>query len=225
MESIHKVVPRHLCGKFFATQSTALVTKTKKAHANCENKFNHLMNSHMQIFTINAEESNVYNFSGMEVPKNVTKILSLGPKFSLVNTPKEIPYFKIIADFEGIIESTENRQSREELRCKLSNILMNHSYKQKNITADNEIKYMQKLYNETKDFLQDMKRNEKELTIINADKGNKTVILQKEQSEKMVTELISDESTYEKLESDPTIVIEKLVNDTVQDFYNKKWID
>jgi hypothetical protein len=41
----------------------------------------------------------------------------------------------------------------------------------------------------------------------------------------MVAELINDESTYEKLESDPTMVIEKLVNDTVQDFYNKKWID
>jgi hypothetical protein len=80
MDDILKSVPKHKCGKFFATQSASLETKTKTATSKCEKKFKDLMDHHMQVFTMNTEESNVYNFSETEIPKNVNKNLELRSK-------------------------------------------------------------------------------------------------------------------------------------------------
>ena len=57
--------------------------------------------------------------------------------------------------------------------------------------------------------------------IMKADKGNATVIMEKEDYENKIMTLLRDESTYKKLSRDPTATIQKKNNDIVRKMHEK----
>jgi hypothetical protein len=228
MDKILNRIPRHVCGKFFATQSKSLENLTNVARRNVQGKFDRLISEQLASYQGNMDEDsskNVINLTGTQIPKEIEKFLGLGPKFSVTNKSSEIPYFKIIADSEAIINSLENSALREEFRFKISNIITNHSYKQKNVTSNAETIHLQNVYDETKDYIRTMKKDGNELMIINSDKGNKTVVMLKSQYDRLVSELLEDTTTYEKMDYDPTRQIEKRINDAIEDIHKRGRID
>jgi hypothetical protein len=104
-------------------------------------------------------------------------------------------------------------------------MLTNYSYKQRNITSNAETTHLQHLYQETKDYLKSMKAENKELTVISADKENKTVIMYRSLYDKIVDDIVEDDMQYEELNGDLTMQIEKRVNDFVKELFEKKYID
>ncbi|XP_033226217.1 uncharacterized protein LOC117178827 [Belonocnema kinseyi] len=66
--------------------------------------------------------------------------------------------------------------------------------------------------------------NNPELMVLQADKGNRTIILHlAEYYEKMIN-LLSDTNTYEKLESDPTLKIQNELYELISNWHKQKFI-
>jgi hypothetical protein len=126
---------------------------------------------------------------------------------------------------EDICDSIEDKEKREELQHKMANILTNFTYKQNNITSNAHIKHLNHLYQETKSFLKEAKDNGAELVVIDADKGNKTVIMEKEQYESIVEDIIEDRTTYQKLRHDPTEEFQQKVNKFVDEMIKRGYIE
>uniref|UniRef100_A0A3B3IJH4 Uncharacterized protein n=1 Tax=Oryzias latipes TaxID=8090 RepID=A0A3B3IJH4_ORYLA len=68
-------------------------------------------------------------------------------------------------------------------------------------------------------------KNNREITILPADKGRTTVILDREQYEKQMDEILHDRNTYEVLKKDPTEAKKKKLKTILKQLQEEKKID
>lgn len=119
----------------------------------------------------------LYNYvTDLTLPPTVERILSLGPKFSLPLTLKDINIPDIISDVEECINSSCHSQTtKETIRGKGINILTNIYYEAKygNVLPQN--KELMKDITICKRFL----KQHPEIIVCKSDKGNSTVIMNK----------------------------------------------
>lgn len=210
-------------GNYFAAQSMALENLTQKSRANCNIKFNNIYNKSINniILAENSNtDNNLYNLTNEDIPKEVNKMLSLGPKFALPPKKNEIPFLHVISDLEDLAKSIDNKEKQNECRHKFSNIMTNFSYKSNNIKSHHNTIYLNNLYDETKSYL----KERKDMVIIEADKGNRTVIMYKSLYDKTIQKILEDNYTYEKVNYDPTKNIEEKANALVLELYKKNYI-
>ena len=104
----------------------------------------------------------------MEVP--IKKFLALGPKFALPVTKKDFSTVHLLADIESIV-SNINVENRNLIIAQNTNIITNFIHKDHNRSNKFNL-----LYNKTKRFIMDNPN----LYILRADKGNVTVIMNKD---------------------------------------------
>lgn len=145
-------------------------------------------------------------------------ILSLGNKFALPVDSRSFAPIPLIADIEqwvqNIMEETEKEQARARIATRISN------YK-RNIKNSEKEKFILYSYEEAKRFL---KKHENTIIVTTADKGNKTVVMYKDEYRKKMKELLNDKKTYKIIEADPT---EKLINknnNIITELYKNKFI-
>lgn len=155
------------------------------------------------------------NLTDVEIPEHVQYCLSLGPKFWLPVTPKNIKVASYLADVEDILSLIPTKQSNI-LRAKVTNILTNFLHN--NQPSDNSIL---KLVKNTKAFLKQYNN----ILILNADKGNVTVAMYKEKYLEKMYELLKDPHTYKQLDKDPTLSFERRNNSLVNELNNLGYID
>jgi len=122
------------------------------------------------------------------------RVLNLGLNFTPV--PRKIPYMDIAAAVEGVARKM-NHEEASELRGSVCSILKRARLPHPNLTK------------EERKALKDLKQ-ENGITILPADKGNATVVLDAEAYEQKVRNLLED-TIYEKVKKDPTQVTEKRV--------------
>lgn len=98
---------------------------------------------------------------------------------------------------------------KEIIRNKITNILTNFKNKINNShkTGKNKINYFLK---EAKSFL-----NQKSLYVLTADKSKKTVIMEKKEYNKKMTDLLNDSLTYKKETKDLTKNIQTKINNLI----------
>ncbi|XP_055681904.1 uncharacterized protein LOC129789276 [Lutzomyia longipalpis] len=153
-----------------------------------------------------------------EIPENVAKLLSLGPKFALP-TPK-VSVFHMIADVQMIVEDIEDGDKRDGIRARLVNIIQNGLTTPKTPSpVEKQIKNWMK---ETSAFIKEKGKN---LVITSADKGNKTVIMDRVEYDQKMAVLVGDTDTYEKIGSDPTEKYSRKNNSLVRVMLEEKVID
>lgn len=215
-----------ITGTFLSTQSKALETAIKNERKTCEEKFNAIYNESVNEMwkDEDGEEKNLYILTEKEIPKEVRKILSLGPKFALPLKNCEVPYMHIIAEVENLSKTFMNQQTQSQVRSKCVNLLTNFSHRHKNIKSNAEAVELNRLYDETKSFLKDCERKQEPLVVINADKGNRSVIMDQKLYLKTVEKILEDTATFKKLDGDPTEKIEDESNKLIDEMYNKKYI-
>ena len=125
--------------------------------------------------------------------------------------PKLPPKTEIIAGVEPALRKCQNTASAERARSIIASIITEHRPQQSNIST------------EERHAIQTLKRN-KDITILAADKGNATVILDTETYIEKAHALLN-QPPFQQVRKDPTRKNEKQVNDTLKRLANQGKID
>ncbi|XP_037028013.1 uncharacterized protein LOC119068513 [Bradysia coprophila] len=149
----------------------------------------------------NKQDKWLKNLTDKTLPKPVENILGLGQKFNLKVSNENTPTAKIIAGLEPMIHKLPQTAERIELRNKLCNILTNHKKaRTRKSTLDVVINEQ---FNITKEFI----TNNPDVIVLNADKGNVTVLLPKEQYVTKMGELLKDHKIKDTIIPDGYVLV------------------
>lgn len=154
----------------------------------------------------------VLNLSSVPLDDNATAVLSKGFNYSI--TTKTIPKEEIVSSLEAGIHCLPSIET-EEIRNTVATILKNSRPPKQNFTRT-ERETLKNLKNDTR------------ITILPADKGNATVVLNTEDYHQKVHELLED-NTYKSIRKNPTKSIERKIataikNSSIPDEQKKKLI-
>ena len=138
----------------------------------------------------------VLNISSNQLTDTERLALEKGMNFAV--TPRTIPLAEIVAGVEDGITSSSDEE-KIEIRSKVSEILRRAKPPPSNISK-NEIKALKNL------------SRDKTRLVIQSDKGNCTVVMDRSDYDSKVRSLLNDEKTYKVLKKDPTAKIERDLN-------------
>lgn len=100
-------------------------------------------------------------------------------------------------------------------RAKIANRITNYK-RNKNHTDREKL-----ILTETKKFL----KQHKDVIIIQADKGNKTVAMYKKEYEEKMEKLLDDKTTYKTIRNDPTTKLQRQNNTIISDLFKNNYIN
>ncbi|XP_044756970.1 uncharacterized protein LOC123315369 [Coccinella septempunctata] len=167
---------------------------------------------------VNKDSTRIVNLTQITLPGFVTKTLNLGPKYAMeIDREHEIPTFDIITQIECSIEELP-KEDQDNIRTNITHALNTHkkqlkSRKQKtNCIKSNFIK--------TKTFLKD----NNDLQVLKADKGNKIVIISKHEYDEKMLQLLDDTTTYKNTKKDMTVTMEKENNRIIKEWLQENFI-
>ncbi|CAG4932205.1 unnamed protein product [Parnassius apollo] len=124
-------------------------------------------------------------------------------------TPRKIPYEEIICSAEDcLFKNNIGKEDLEAIRQDISSLLRRCSKPKLNLPKD-EFTALNNL------------RNRPELTILRADKGDATVVMDASEYNFKIQLLLSDESTYKKVKTDPTTNTLKTTSDLIKKYSEK----
>ena len=144
----------------------------------------------------------VKNISDTQLPEHIQGYLALGPKFSLPISPKEVDIFRLISEIESIITCIPVGE-QDLVRSRATNLVTNFIHFNSYFQPPS-----QDLENETKRFL----KNHLNLIVTKSDKGNVTVIMNKNAYTQKSLELLKDTDPYKLINKDPTNLLETSCN-------------
>ena len=138
----------------------------------------------------------VVNLSGTKLSEAQTHVLQLGLNFAAAST--QIPTHHILAAVEKSLTKFTVGQANH-VRSKVIGVIKNHRPPKSTLSSE-ETKALKEL------------RNDQNLAISKADKGNTTVVMDKTDYDKRLLTMLEDNTTYQQLQRDPTPNTEKTVN-------------
>lgn len=161
----------------------------------------------------------VINLTNKEVPMEVIKLLSLGPKVSVSYDPVEAPIPKLIADVENFVRTLDkDTDQKDTIRNDVAYAASRYLRSKKHQTY--EMSLLKEMLVKTKKFL---KEND-DICFLAADKGKKSVIMLRSEYEQKVLQLLSDSSTYTLQNCDPTKKITAMITKHVKKLHEKEYI-
>ncbi|XP_072048801.1 uncharacterized protein [Amphiura filiformis] len=153
----------------------------------------------------------VKNLSSRPLSVVERDVLAKGLNYSVA--PDRIPHVELITATESAIKHNNlDTSTADELRTKISSCLVNAKVPNSNLNKEQQ---------EAVNSL----GKDKDIFILPADKGRCTVVLDKVDYDKKVSELLSDSKTYELLKRDPTSGYKKKVIDCLQQLEKSEVID
>lgn len=147
------------------------------------------------------------NLTSSEIPEEVTRILNMGPKFAY-NADEDKNILRVISDSESILKNFNDQKTKNELRKKISYMITNYRMRKKRNKTPIIEQQIIKDIKATKRF---KKENEEHLVFLEADKGNKTVIMKKAEYNEKMQNILDDQEKYKKL-GDDSIVFRRVEN-------------
>ncbi|XP_053699154.1 uncharacterized protein LOC128746132 [Sabethes cyaneus] len=158
----------------------------------------------------------IENTTNTPIPEFLERTLLLGPNFNIQHSTN-VPYIDVVSEIEKTVKHKENAN---EIRTEVTTAITNHiNYMLQPRHHDHE--WIAKDMAKSKKFL----KENPNLIITKADKGNKTVIITAEEYHDKMLELLSDNITYRKLKTDPSAKIHKSVNVFLDQWLDRKYID
>lgn len=174
--------------------------------------------------TINFNQSAVLNATTIQVPNETMHLLSLGPKFALPETTiQHVPLYHVMADVESILRTDRRKDVQDQNRCRITHAITNfiHGFNKSNKQHDPVVKFCTSATRATTRFL---KRNP-DICILSADKGNRTVIMYREEYNQKMRALINDDDTYVEVKRDPSPSIQLKNNSIVRRMKDLQLVD
>lgn len=167
-----------------------IFSKTRERH--CQ-KFSQYMTRQAQQQSESAPTTWVKNISNTQLNDAEIKLLSKGLNFGV--TPKSIPNKDFIASIE--MASSHLPENEAHMLCSHSAAILKAAKPPKSNISKEEQQAMETLNDKIK----------KDILILNADKGNCTVVMDKSQYDEKVKDLLHTDA-YKPINQDPTIKIE-----------------
>ncbi|XP_062701697.1 uncharacterized protein LOC134285243 [Aedes albopictus] len=211
---------------FFASQEIFFERQTTSNRQKTSNKFERLlatMIDHCSSRSPSLNEKAIHNATEITLPEKVELLLSLGPKFALPSTNvAEMPFYHLLADVESVIQTHQDADVQERTRCRVANNIQNFIHRQQHAGPmhPNE-RFLKEAERETRSFL----KQHPNLYVLKADKGNKTVIMHKQDYVARMDQLLADTNTYEKTQRDPTSAFQTKNNGIVRRLENLGLLD
>ena len=141
-------------------------------------KIQKLKQKKFENLKINYNEDWFVNKTNVEFPEECKWLLSLGEKFALPISKKTFSPIHVIADIEESIRTLKEDKEKETARAKIAGRISTFKRTQKPTSTD---KFILNIYQQTQQFLREHKEN---IIITSADKGNKTVVMYKDEYKK-----------------------------------------
>ena len=168
--------------------------------------------------TQHSVSDNIANLSGQTLPSSVKEILNYSPN-SAIHDPKQFPVVDIIKCLEYAISCSDLGDVANITRAKCTNILMNfkHGFSN-NCRRFAGTPGSIRIYNAfrfTKAFL----RNNPDLVVTRSDKGNKTVVMTKNDYNTKLRTIIDDELVYRPTKRNITTKLENEANKMLTDLF------
>ncbi|XP_067639481.1 uncharacterized protein [Eurosta solidaginis] len=215
---ISHILDLHHSKKFFDNENVLLDKLTNNIKKTQTNKYEKLRQKEMEKLNIRVVPQWFRNLTQIEIPHKIQWLLSLGPKYALASDNEKFPLFKFIADGENIIQTVKDRDMQEIARNNFTTLIQDHLKKKTTSFRD---KFICQTLEDTKRFL----KQNKQLIILNADKGNVTVVMDKKEYDSKIQTVVNDISTYRVLKRDPTNKLQQKNNELVQRMFNNGNID
>ena len=203
-ESILKHV-EFTANKLYNTLIKHYKEKIAKLKQDFKQKYDEMKISNKKIINGNMRNKDnwVVNLSNKNLSEDERKVLSLGLNFAV--SQDYIPKTEILANIEkGIKNLSDNTSSI--IRSKVVDILNKKNKSIPNLSIK-ERKALKNL------------RNDTNIVITKADKGNCTVIIDKDKYEEKIFKLLNDKDTYVLIKNDLTKSIERKLNKFIFDLY------
>ncbi|XP_045452128.1 uncharacterized protein LOC123661186 [Melitaea cinxia] len=154
--------------------------------------------------TDNDSSRAVVNLSKCHLDVNTIKVLEKGLNFAV--TPRKIPFEEIICNVEDCLSKNNiKKEDSEAIRQDISSALRRSSVPKLNLPRE-QLKALLNL------------RNRRELTVLRADKGNATVVMDTSDYNDKIQQLLSDESTYTNIKADPTNKVLKITTNLIKKY-------
>ena len=226
-ETIQACIPSSVCRSFLDSQNSFYLRSVGKGRSSTNKKYQALLDKS----TIGVKKSQpsvnskaLCNATTTTIPKETEMLLSLGPKFALpFGNPAEIPFYHVIADVEDVIKTHSDTEVQERTRCAIANTIQNflHNSHERSHWSHPQAK----LYNEAEKQTRMFFKQNPGILVLQADKGNKTVLMEKEEYIRKMKMLVEDEHTYEKMAKDPTSNFQTKNNNTIKRLENLGILD
>ncbi|XP_058445859.1 uncharacterized protein LOC131427008 [Malaya genurostris] len=214
-----------LATQFIATQNQSVVHRTKTLQRTTGRKLKKLIKEKTATPdsptpTLNPKA--ILNATNVTIPEDTITLLSLGKKFSMpITNTNTIPFYHMLADIESILRTSPNQAIQDRNRCLVATHIQNYISKLVHRQIDTPLHtFCKKASSITKKFIND----NQDICIIEADKGNRTVIMYKQDHDRKMHELL-DKPTYQKTSRDPTPSIQRQNNMHIIRLLNLKLID
>lgn len=205
---------------FFNKQISRMKHITKNIKEGQIAKLNTLKEKTFKLHGLLYNENWFENRTDVVIPTEYKWILSLGKKFALPVDNRSFSPLHVIADVEQCIQAMENNEDKEKdvARTKLATNINNFKRKLKNTPKE---KFILTIFEKTKKIL----KKHDNILILQADKGNKTVMMYKKEYSDKMERLLDDKNTYRTLRTDPTTKLQRENNNIVADLQKHNHID
>lgn len=206
---------------YFEFQTSFVKRLTSKCEKNYEQKFERIIQRQMPSNKPSFNESHVINLTSVIIPPETKMIMSYGPKFAMnVKNMSTNQIFRNIADIESILSTTPDETLRSQVRSEIVNTITNYLNRPNNRKSITD-KYLTQCYHSAKRFFNE----NQQLISLQADKGNKTVIMKRDDYLEKMNALVSDNNTYTKMRNNPTARVKRRNNELALRWSQNKYID
>jgi PHD/YefM family antitoxin component YafN of YafNO toxin-antitoxin module len=194
---LKNILPESTFQNLQRTQDEFMKNNIDKTSTKLKNKFTKISEKYTPEIEIRYDKECIKNLTEYEIPEPVQMLLSYGPKFNLPTDEQNFPVKDFIADLEIIFEDITDWEKKEILRDDCVQIIKKHIKQKPSARID---KIISKALKATKRFI----KEHRDIVILSSDKGNKTVIMKREEYDRKMNELLEDQSTYERIDEDET---------------------
>jgi len=225
-EDLRSKIPAHRLNNFFESNINKINNCKFKTKVNLKNKFNRLKSRQLDSYKKFLEFDNskwIINNCSIEIPENISRILSLGERFGLpvnANDKKDCKdiTLSVIKNFETSTYKFPEK-SLEKIRAMVVNSLNKHLYTSKHLNYLDA--HILREFNKCKKFL----KNNDEVFVTRADKGQITVTMDRDKYIDQMNNNLDDTNIYRKINKNPLRKITTRLNDLVQTWRKNDWID
>lgn len=192
-----------------------IILADKMTHAT---KITNLKRKQLETFNLKFNSSWFVNKTNIEFSDENKWLLSLGSKFSLPVNNKNFSTVNLIADIEQWVQTLDDDREKEIIRSKITNRILTYKRATRNNLKE---KFILRVYEDTKQLLRKYKDK---IVVTKSDKGNKTVVIYKEDYRREMNKLLDDKTTYKTIRNDPTQKLQRMNNKLIMELYKEEYI-
>lgn len=220
-ETVKEYVNNQLCeeerNNIWLNENSIAQSMRNKVNEKQRKKFEKLRQKQRDDLGIHFNDNWFVNTTNTVFPEDSQWLLSLGEKYNLPTTRRDFPIVKYIADGEDLIHTIKGKEEQESARTKLTYMIDNHMNKMRENGRD---KFILRTVVQTRHFL----NKNKNILILNADKGNVTVAMDKLEYNERMMNILGDMMTYQRINKDPTSNLQKQNNQLVEELFTNNII-